>query len=175
MKRIALFFAFLGFTLSSLAFTLNHPVIYKNNIVESPTAKSHQLITTSVLATLKIKAIEQLIGRKLKLKERLALKVYQWKIKREAKRKTETSDDKGQTSLILGISALASLFIPYVGIAAIPCAILAIIFGNQAKKVNPKDRKAKTGVLLGWLTIGLLVVVMALVIAIIASGGFFGF
>lgn len=134
-------------------------------------------ITPEVLAkfaTLKIKEIEKLAGRKLTFKEKIAVKVYQWKIK---KIKTlsfpkERKSDKGNTAFILGIVGLVSLLIPYLGIVAIPCAILAIIFGNQAKKINPDDRHAKTGAILGWITLALIVLFILLIIAILASGGF---
>lgn len=124
------------------------------------------------ISRLKIKDVQKLLGRKLKLKEKIALKFYQWKLKKKKEIDGDKAEDKGTTSMILGISGLASLFIPYAGIAAIPLAILAIIFGNQAKKLDPKNKKAKTGVILGWITLGLIVIAVAIVIAILASWGF---
>jgi hypothetical protein len=121
------------------------------------------------ISNLKIKEAEKLLGRKMKLKEKLAFKLYQWKLKKELKKKANETGKKGETAFILGIVALGSLFIPYVGIVAIPCAILAIIFGNKAKKINPNDKKGKTGALLGWITLGVFVVAIAVVIAIVAS------
>jgi hypothetical protein len=121
------------------------------------------------ISNLKIKEAEKLLGRKMKLKEKLAFKLYQWKLKKELKKKVDETDKKGETAFILGIVALGSLFIPYVGIVAIPCAILAIIFGNKAKKINPNDKKAKTGALLGWITLGVFVIAVAVVVAIIAA------
>ena len=66
--------------------------------------------------------------------------------------------------MILGIIALGVLVIPYLVIATIPLAILAIVFGNQAKKEDPNDGQAKAGVILGWVALGL--VVLALIVAL---------
>ncbi|HEX4876890.1 MAG TPA: DUF4190 domain-containing protein [Chitinophagaceae bacterium] len=131
------------------------------------------VIPYEYLSNLKIKEAEKLLGRKLKLKEKIALKAFQWKLKKGIyPGKAGEKSSKGNTSLILGIIAVGSLFIPYASIAAIPCAILAIIFGNQAKKINPNDGQAKAGVILGWVSIGLLILAVILVVAILASGGF---
>lgn len=125
------------------------------------------------ITTAKTKDIEKLLGRKLKLKEKLAIKVFQWKYKKGLKaKKAEDPAKKGKTAMILGIIGIAALFIPYVSLVAIPCAILAIIFGNQAKKADPNNGQAKAGVILGIVTLGLIALALILVIAIIASGGF---
>ncbi len=116
------------------------------------------------LTTMKVKQVENLLGRKLSFKEKLALKVYKWKEKSHIKAEDGVKSKKGKTAMILGIIAVSVLFIPYVGIATIPLAILAIIFGNQAKKADPNDGQAKAGVILGWVALGL--VVLAIIIAL---------
>jgi hypothetical protein len=134
---------------------------------------ANQFIPYELISTLKIKEAEKLLGRKMKLKEKLAFRVFQWKIKKGYNPdKGNAIDGRGKTAMILGIVAVAALFIPYVSIASIPCAILAIIFGNQAKKINPNDGQAKAGVVLGWVAIGLLILALILVVAILASSGF---
>ncbi len=123
------------------------------------------------ISSLSIKEIQQLTGRKLKLKEKIAVKVLQWKIKKglAGLPKGDVKDSKGNTAMILGIVALACLFVPYLFIASIPCAILAIIFGNQARKANPRDSKAKAGVIMGWVTLGLILLALILVIVLLSS------
>ena len=125
----------------------------------------------SYFSSLSIKDIQKLAGRKLKLKEKIAIKVYQWKLKKgfTAFKKEETKNTKGNTAMILGIVAIACLVIPYAVIASIPCAILAIVFGNQARKENPKDSRAKAGVILGWVTLGLILLALILLVVILAS------
>ncbi len=102
------------------------------------------------ISSLSIKDIQKLAGRKLKFKEKIAVKLYQWKLKKglTTVKKEETKNNRGNTAMILGIVAIACLVIPYFVIASIPCAILAIVFGNQARKENPKDSRAKAGVIL---------------------------
>ena len=121
------------------------------------------------LAAMKIRDVEKITGKKLSLKEKLAFKIFQWKLKKELIYEGKDKTDKGKTAMILGIIGISSLWIPYLGIASIPCTILALVFGYQAKKINPDDSKAKTAIVLGWVTIGLYVLIIALVIAILAA------
>ncbi len=131
------------------------------------------VIPYSYLRSMKIRDAEKLLGRKMKLKEKLAFKAFQWSIKKGFyPAKSSDKSKKGNTAMILGIVAIASLFVPYLSIAAIPCAILAIIFGNQAKKINPNDGQAKAGVILGWVTIGLFILALTIALVWLTSGGY---
>ena len=133
-----------------------HPIIPRN--------------MASQFATLKMKEVEKLVGRKLTIKEKIGVKIYQWKLKKEVrKKKARSQSGKGQAAMILGIAGLALLFVPFLNIAAIPCMILAIVFGYQAKKANPDDRQAKTGIILGWIGVGIVVLATLLLIAIFAG------
>lgn len=126
-------------------------------------------------STLSLKEVQKLAGRKLKLKEKIAIKILQWKLRKDLKqKKADAGSEKGKLAMILGIVGIGLLFVPYLFIAAIPCAILAIIFGNQARKVNRDDGKAKAGIILGWVTLGLIVLVTILLFAILVSWGGFG-
>ena len=118
---------------------------------------------------MKVKDIEKITGKKLDLKERIAFKVFQWKLKNKFAHEKDDKTDKGKTAMILGIIGISSFWIPYVDIASIPCTVLALVFGYQAKKINPDDSKAKTAIVLGWITVGLYVLITALVIAILAT------
>jgi len=124
------------------------------------------------IATMKIKEAEKILGRKFSLKEKIAFKIAQIKLKKDLKAKVEGKPSKGQNSMVLGIIGLACLLIPFGVIASIPLAIIAIITGSQAKRENKDDRKAQTGIILGIVTLGLIALAILLVIAIIASGGF---
>jgi hypothetical protein len=128
-------------------------------------------VALDYFSNLSIKQVQKLAGRKLKLKEKIAVKVYQWKIKNGIKkRKIGEKNDKGQTAMILGIIGLASLFIPYAGgIISLVCTVLALVLGYQAKKEDPGNRKAKTAITLGWIAVGLYVLAAAIVIAVLAT------
>ena len=117
--------------------------------------------------SMKVKDVEKFIGRKLSLKERIAYKIFKHRIFKAAQK--NDNSDKGQLSFILGIVGLVILFIPYLGLVALPCAILAVVFGYEARRADPSNRKARTGIILGWITIGLFVLALLLAIAILSS------
>ncbi len=122
-------------------------------------------------STLSMKKIQQLAGRKLKLKEKIAVKILQWKIKKGLRLTPEDpKTDKGKTAMIFGIIAIPLLFVPVIGpFAALISAILAIVIGYSARKSDPDNTKAKIGIVLGWVTIGLFVVAIAIAIAVLSS------
>jgi len=124
------------------------------------------------IAKMKIKEAEKLLGRKLTLKEKIAFKIAQLKLRKGLKAKAEGTSSKGQTAFVLSLIGLCLLIVPYAGIASLPLAIIGLVMGSQAKKANPDDTKAKTAIILSIVTLGLIVLAFLLVIAIIASGGF---
>ncbi len=128
------------------------------------------LITFS---TLKIRDIEKLAGRKLTLKEKLAIKLYQWKLKKDIRhKKSDDKKDKGKMAMIFGIIGLVLLFAPIPiigGLGAIVGIILALVLGYQARKENPNDKRAKTAIILGWIGVGLIVLAIALIAILLAS------
>lgn len=168
MKKTLLFAIFTFFCLQIFSATTPSATIISPATVEKtiPTPPSAVL---SYMAGMKIKEAEKLLGRKMKLKEKIAFKVYQLKLKKDARR-TETKANNGTTAMILGIAGLAAMLIPYVAIAAIPCIILALVFGYTTKKHYPDDKHAKTGIILGWIGVGIIVAGIIALIAIFSNG-----
>ena len=121
--------------------------------------------TWEQLASMKPKEAEKLLGTKMTLREKLAFKLAQAKLKKAIKAKEEGKSSEGQTAFVLALIGLIVLFIPYVNIASIPLAILGIVKGSRAKKINKNDSKAQTAIVLGIVTLGL--IVLALILAII--------
>jgi hypothetical protein len=123
------------------------------------------------ITSLKIKDLQKLAGRKFSLKEKIAFLV----LKQQLKHKPSDSKSQGQTALIFGIVGLAlfivGLFVPYVIIGSLISSIIAIVVGSVAKKKNPSDGKAHAGKLLGWITLGL--IALLLIIAVIAIATWF--
>lgn len=152
-----------------LAFSANTPSSAQNNLIylEQITNPAFNFYT---LSTFKIKAIEKATGRKLTLKEKIAVKIFQWQIKRELKGPKEGVKDNGKTAFILGLVGLISLVIPVLNLASIPLAILAIVIGNKAKRENPYDKKARTAVKLGIITLALLLIIGFIVAIVVAFG-----
>lgn len=124
-------------------------------------------------ATLKIRDIQKLAGRKLTLKEKLAIKLYQWKLKKDLlHKKSDDKKDKGKMAMIFGIIGLVLLFAPIPvigGLGAVVGIILALVLGYQARKQDPNDKRAKTAIILGWIGVGLIVLAIALLAILLAS------
>jgi hypothetical protein len=122
---------------------------------------------------LKMKEVEKLLGRKLTFKEKVAVKIYQWKLRKNIPAKFRKGDaDKGKTAMIFGIAGLVFLFlpVPYLGgLGAIISIIMALVLGYQAKKANPNDKKAKTAIILGWIGVGVIIAAIILLVAILSS------
>jgi hypothetical protein len=157
-----------------LVFQPAHAIIRPTNTSStSPTLNIPSSLQS--LSSLKIKEVEKLLGRKMKLKEKIAFKIFQWKLKKElTSEKRDSGVDHGKTSMILGIVGIAALLVPYLAIASIPCAILAIIFGNKARKTDRNNGKAIAGIILGWMTIGIFIIALALLVVILSTWSGFG-
>jgi len=128
------------------------------------------------IASLSVKDIQKLIGRKLTLKERISFLI----LKQKLKHKPKESLNEGDISLIFGIAglvflALALLLTPYFMIASITSAIVAIVSGHRLRKKDPGNKKAKTAKLLGWITLGLIVAGFIIIIIAFASIGSWSF
>ena len=121
------------------------------------------------IASLKIRDIQKLAGRKLTLKEKISFLILKHKLKQQA----DDKQNKGQTAFVFGIVGLGllivGLFVPYVILGALVSAILAIVSGSVAKKQDPSDKKAHAGKLLGWITLGLIALLIILVAVVIAA------
>ncbi len=146
---------------NQIGFTITNTVSIKNN--DAPTT------SLKLLAKMSFKQIESYLGRKLKFKEKLALTLLKYKVKHGLKTNDEPTSKKGRTSLTLGILALVTLFL--FPLATIPLGILAITNGNEAKKINPNDSNAKTGVILGIISLSLIVLAIIAILAVLYSLG----
>lgn len=155
-------------------FTSSHSAVLPG-MPKAATTVSHPLPADAFIrfATLKIKEVEKLVGRKLTFKEKVAVKLYQWKIRKQARAGMRKPDpDKGKTAMIFGIAGLALLFlpIPYLnGLGAIISIILALVLGYQAKRANPNDKKAKTAIILGWIGVGVIIAAIIILLATFSS------
>lgn len=153
-----------------LAFVLSLPS--RSAVVPMATeipANSHAAIvlpnsTSKTLLSKKTSALKRFTAR-------MQQKMQLWMLKHLTPKKPgkEGSKDLAQTAMILSIIGLAAILIPYINIASIPLAILGLVFGYKALRENPNSRKAKTAVILGWVTIGLWVLIGMLVLLFISA------
>jgi len=123
------------------------------------------------MLSLKIKDIEKITGHKLSLRQKIELSIFKFTYRKKIHIQSlhEGKSDKGQVAMILGIIGLGLLLIPYLAILALPCAIAALIIGYSARRKHPSNRKARTGIVLGWVTIGIFVLALFIVIAVLTT------
>lgn len=124
------------------------------------------------IATMKLKEFQKLVGRKLTIKEKIGFFILKHKMKHQQ----EGADKQGQTAYILGLVGLGllviGLFVPYVIIGSLVAAIMAIVTGSMATKKDGDNRKARAGKLLGWITLGLIALILILATIWLASWSF---
>ncbi|HMG66211.1 MAG TPA: hypothetical protein VK588_00950 [Chitinophagaceae bacterium] len=123
------------------------------------------------MLSLKIKDIEKITGHKLSLRQKIELSIFKFTFRKKIRTQSlhEGKSDKGQLAMILGIIGLGSLLIPYLAILALPCAIAALIIGYSARRKDPSNKKARTGIVLGWVTIGIFVLALIIVVALLTT------
>ncbi len=74
--------------------------------------------------------------------------------------------DKGNTALILSLIALIEMIIPVFNLFSLPLAIIALVMGYRELKRDPGNKKAETSTILGWITIGLWMVLISIVLLV---------
>ena len=75
------------------------------------------------------------------------------------------------TPFVLGlISLITSIVCCGGGIVSLVLGIIAIVLGNKEKNINPGNQKAKTGMILGGVGIGVGIIMSIIAGAVIATG-----
>ena len=159
------------FIFSSFSNNYNSAILPPDNVAIANKPSESVPLPLEKIASMKMKEAEKILGRKLSLKEKISFKIAQFKLKKELKTKEKGKPSKGQTAFVLSLIALGLLFVPYLGLASIPLAIVAIVQGAKAKKEDPNDKKAQTAIILGIVTLGLFVLAIIAVVIILASWG----
>jgi hypothetical protein len=149
------------------------PSVLHSAVMPPTDSKIHPTATVyQKIASLNIKDVQKLIGRKLTLKEKVSFLILKHTLKKTAK-----ESKQGKTALGFGIAGavmlVLGLFIPYVIIGALIAAILAVVLGSVAKKQDPSDKKAYAATLLGWITLGAIALIIILAIAIVSTWGWY--
>ena len=171
-NKLILFFLVGAFNLHATPFSTE----IKSTIIVSLPA------TASVSKPMKNVKAEKLSEQQSTRKEKNELRKSQRELKNQkhfSENLTGESKD-GKDSEVLGTIAAGLLLFAFIPssigvlfIASIPLAILAIVRGKKAQKKNPEDKKAKTGILLGTITLSVIATLFVLVMAALGSVGFF--
>lgn len=165
MKNIVLLLTFFLCSVNVKSASIN-PSIFKDSTI-AVTIKDNPKSTLQFVAKLSTKQLETYLGRKLKFKEKLGLKILKYKVAQQSKKRDGTKSKQGQTSLTLGILSL--VFLILFPLASIPLGILAITNGRAAQKINPEDKDASAGITMGIISLAILALALILVIALIIS------
>lgn len=130
----------------------------------------HLPVSASELATMKLKDLEKLTGHRLTLKEKLAFKIFQAKLKKQI-HKADKKDypKRSKIAFILSLLSLATVvLIPL----SLVLAVISILLAAKSIKQNEYDRKAKTAMGLSILAIGIIVVGLMIYGIFISDGAF---
>lgn len=124
------------------------------------------------LSTWKEKDLRKQLGRRLTIKEKVAFFFLKKKARKMAKEEGKTGENAYVAGLLaIGLLVAGMLFPPLL-IGSFIAAIVAVASGSKALKIEPGNKKAKTGRLLGWITLFiflLLVIAAILIISLLTS------
>lgn len=118
---------------------------------------------------MKARDIEQLLGRRLTLKEKIGWMLVKRQLKKN--RPADTGFDvakKARTAKTFGTIALVALFTPFAFIS-LPFAITAIIMGSKVRRIDPGNRDAKKAITRGIITLAIFVAMIIIIAAIISA------
>jgi hypothetical protein len=137
----------------------------KENVIPPAPAIGAQQLTT-----LRVKDFEKITGRKMSLKEKLAYKLMQVKLKKDMKKKGKGDySARSKTAFILSILSLATILLLPLSVLL---AVISIILASKSLKANPEDRKAKTAMGLSILALGIIVVGLLIYGIFVSDGAF---
>ena len=137
----------------------------------APIKPTNRSITLKEFVKLTPKEYQKLTGKKLKLKEKIGLKILQWKVKRKMNDQATPEQIRlGRLSLIFGILAMVFIFIP-IGIIA----IIGLGFAIAGFVLGIKSIKGNSNVMgiLGIVFSGLVLFFFLLALAIVAAWGWY--
>ena len=183
--RQSLLFLFFTIILSAPLFASPVLPVTKKNPVELMCAR---------IANMKTKDFQVMVGHRLSLKEKLAFMAIRAKARHYVKKgisaeelaqvqqkirevsqpgKKADGSSLGKTALIFGIGGavllIIGLFVPGIWLGALIASIVAIATGSAAYKRDKSDTRASTGKLLGWITLGVLAVILIAAVILIST------
>ncbi len=131
-------------------------------------ASTRSAALLSRICNWKEKDLRKQLGRKLTVKEKVAF----FFLKKKARKMTKEEGKTGENAFVAGLLAvglfLTGLLFPPLLIGSFIAAIVAIASGSKALKLDPGNKKAKTGRLLGWITLFTFVLLLIAALVIIA-------
>ena len=166
MKKLLLI-AFMFIGLQTFSFSPGN--IERTNASYIP--RNPGAMTLQNFLTLTPKKYQELTGRKMSFKEKIAFAIFKGKLKRQLPEDKTASHKSniGLLSLLFGAGAFVIAFIPTVGVISIGLAVAAIVLGIIGLGRKKGDTKSLIGLVLG--SVFLLLILVA--VAAFASGGWY--
>ena len=163
MRKTILFISFVA-VFFSIAIPVNSAIII-SPVKETVDPEN----TYKKIVSLKIKDVQKMIGRKLTLKEKISFLILRHQLKNHA----DSKPNQGKTAMTFGIFGvvlfIAGLFFAPLLVGSLIAAILAVVLGSLARKENSSDKKALAVILMGWITLGLIALLLILAAIIVAT------
>lgn len=127
------------------------------------------------ISTYKEKDLRKQLGRKLTLKEKTSF----FFLKKKAKKLAADEGKAGESAYVAGLIAVGllvtGLFFPPLLIGSLIAAIVAVSSGSKTLKIDPANKKARIGRLLGWISIcGIIGIIIAILVIIAVFSDVFG-
>ena len=127
-------------------------------------------LSPSEFIKMNVKDVEKLAGRKLKLKERLAFKILQYKTKKGINKAGKINYSKrSKTAFVLGLLSLATIILIPVSVTL---AVTSIVLASKSLKEDNEDKKAKAAMGLSILSLGIIVVGLMIYGIFVSNGAF---
>jgi len=168
-----------NFILRLSVFTLLICITFSGSAMITPNSSRVNLpmqLLYKKIISMKVKDFQEKLGRKLTLKEKVGFFILKQKAKHGLKKTTKNPEEKSsQGSTAFGIAILAlvlfaiGFFVPALWIGSIITSIIAIVMGTSAYKMNPKDMKAHSAKLMGWIVLGLLALLALIAVIVVSS------
>ena len=155
-----LFFLLTFFLLSSVA-------THTCAAASGPQPASQLAFEANTFSIAPAKAEQKKVGLFTKWKQKLVAKAIKNGLLGEGEM-TPKQKRWAKWSMILGIGGIVLLFLPTVGFLAIPAAIIALVFGIKSVEGN-SNAQGIIGIIAGGLTLLLLILAIALLVAFFAS------
>lgn len=155
--------------LTVLAFYFSPQPVMATSIPAYPAGTVLPGLSVKKITELKSKELRQLLGRKLTLKEKISFLFLKKQLKKKAAERKDPGEGTFVAGLIGGGLFLAGLLFPPLLIGSLIAAIIAVGSAGPVLRKDPGNKKAKTGQILGWITIGLFLALLALAVAILST------
>ena len=165
LKKVLLLFCILLISVQTFSFSTKNSASSNITYIVPGNLKG---FTIQEFLKLTPKKYQELTGKKMSFKQKLAFEILKLKLKKQLpdEKTAAHKTDIGLLSLIFGGSAFVLAIIPYLGFVSIPLALAAIVLGILGLGRKKGDKKSITGLVLGSVYLLFALVAIAVITSI---------